>query len=101
MDVNTVWVLSPKQEKKRKLHKKEKCFLCKKQGHLTCNCLKKKQGPNKKQTTLAQVHTTHQIEDKELDKGNSPAALLWALQSQLGKEAFIGVMDEMIEQEDF
>jgi hypothetical protein len=30
MDVDTVWVLSPEQEKKRKLYKEGKCFLCEK-----------------------------------------------------------------------
>jgi hypothetical protein len=52
IDVNVVQVLMPEQEKKRKLCKEGKCFLCEKQGHLTYNCLKKKQAPNKKQTTL-------------------------------------------------
>jgi hypothetical protein len=32
---------------------------------------------------------------------DSPAALLRALRTRLGKEAFTGAMDEMIEQEDF
>jgi hypothetical protein len=35
MDVDAVQVLSLEQEKKRRLCKEGKCFLCKKQGHLT------------------------------------------------------------------
>jgi hypothetical protein len=35
MDVDAVHVLSPEQEKKRKLCKEGKYFLCEKQGHLT------------------------------------------------------------------
>jgi murein L,D-transpeptidase YafK len=30
IDVDTMWVLSPEQEKKTKLHKEGKCFLCEK-----------------------------------------------------------------------
>jgi hypothetical protein len=97
MDVDAVWVLSPKQEKKRKLHKEGKCFLYKKQGHLTRDCPKKRQNPSQKP---AQVHVTHQTEGKKIEE-DSPAAMLRALRTRLGKEAFTGAMDEMIEQEDF
>jgi hypothetical protein len=97
MDVNAIWVLSPEQEKKRKLHKEEKCFLCEKQGHLVCDCLKKRTGPNQKP---AQVQVTRQIEDEKI-REDSPVALLRALRNRLGKEAFTGAMDEMIKQEDF
>jgi hypothetical protein len=97
MDVDAVWVLSPEQEKKRKLHKEGKCFLCKKQGHLARDYPKKRQNPSQKPV---QVHVTHQTED-EKTKEDGLAALLWALRIQLGKEAFIRAMDKMIEQEDF
>jgi hypothetical protein len=40
------------------------------------------------------------MEDKKA-KEDSPAALLRALRTRLGKEAFTRAMDEMIEQEDF
>jgi Zinc knuckle len=97
MDVDAVRVLSPEQEKKRKLRKEGKCFLCKKQGHLAQDCPKKRQNPSQKP---AQVHVTRQTEDKKV-KEDSPAALLRALRTRLGKEAFTGAMDEMIKQEDF
>jgi Zinc knuckle len=97
MDMDAVQVLSPEQEKKRKLCKEGKCFLCEKQGHLAQDCPKKRQNPSQKP---AQVCVTCQTED-ERNEEDSPAALLRALRTRLGKEAFTGVMDEMIEQEDF
>jgi Retrotransposon gag protein len=97
MDVDAIRVLSPEQEKKRKLHKEGKCFLCEKQGHLAWDCPKKRQNPSQKP---AQVCITHQTEDKKA-KEDSPAALLQALRTRLEKEAFMGAMDKMIEQEDF
>jgi hypothetical protein len=95
--VDTVWVLSPEQEKKRKLCKEGKCFLYKKQGHLMWDCPKKRQNPSQKPT---QVWVTCQIEDEKV-KEDSPATLLRVLRTRLGKEAFTGAMDKMIEQEDF
>jgi Zinc knuckle len=53
MDVDAVRVLSLEQDKKQKLRKEGKCFLCEKQGHLMRDCPKKKQNPNQK---LTQVH---------------------------------------------
>jgi Zinc knuckle len=97
MDVDAVRVLSPEQEKKRKLHKEGKCFLCEKQGHLAQDCPKKRQNPSQKTT---QVRITRQTEDEKVES-DSPAALLQALRTKLEKEAFTGAMDEMIEQEDF
>jgi hypothetical protein len=97
MDVDAVQVLSPEQEKKRKLHKEGKCFLYEKQGHLVQDCPKKRQNPSQKP---AQVCVTHQTEDEKVEE-DSPAAMLWALRTRLGKEAFTGAMDEMIKQEDF
>jgi Zinc knuckle len=72
MDVDAVRVLSPEQEKKRKLRKEGKCFLCKKQGHLARDCPKKRQNPSQKPT---QVRVTRQTEDEKAE-GDSPAALL-------------------------
>jgi hypothetical protein len=97
MDVDAVQVLSPEQEKKRKLCKEGKCFLCEKQGHLTQDCPKKRQNPNQKPT---QVWVTHQMEDEKTQE-ESPATLLRALRTRLGKEVFTRAMDEMIKQEDF
>jgi hypothetical protein len=97
MDVDAVRVLSPEQEKKRKLRKEGKCFLCEKQGHLTQDCPKKKQNPSQRPT---QVRATRQTEDEKVES-DSPATLLRALRARLGKEVFTGAMDEMIEQEDF
>jgi hypothetical protein len=97
MDVDAVQVLSPEQEKKRKLCKEGKCFLCEKQGHLAQDCSKKRQNPNQK---LTQVRVTCQTEDEKANE-ESPATLLQALRSRLGKEAFTRAMDKMIEQEDF
>jgi Zinc knuckle len=97
MDVDAVWVLSPEQEKKRKLRKEGKCFFCEKQGHLARDCPKKRTNPNQKP---AQVRVTRQTEDNKANE-DSPAAMLQALRTRLGKEAFTGAMDEMIEQEDF
>jgi hypothetical protein len=97
MDVDAVRVLSPEQEKKRKLCKEEKCFLCEKQGHLTRDCPKKRQSPNQKP---AQVWVTRQMKDEKAEE-DSPATLLQVLRTRLGKEAFTGAIDKMIEQEDF
>jgi hypothetical protein len=97
MDVDAVWVLSPEQEKKRKLRKEGKCFLCEKQGHLAQDCPKKRQNPSQKP---AQVRATRQTEGKKVEE-DSPATMLRALRTRLGKEAFTGAMDEMIKQEDF
>jgi Retrotransposon gag protein/Zinc knuckle len=55
MDVDTVRVLSPEQEKKWKLHKEGKCFLCEKAGHLARDCPKKKANPNKQKMPSTQV----------------------------------------------
>jgi Zinc knuckle len=101
MEVNTVQVLSSEQEKKRKLCREGKCFLCKKQGHLARDCFKKKD-PKKKQMT--QACTIRQIEDDEatvIEGNDSLVVQLRALWSHLRKEAFTGAMDEMIKQEDF
>jgi hypothetical protein len=92
MDVDAVWVLSPEQEKKRKLHKEGKCFLCEKQGHLTQDCPKKRQNPSQKP---AQVRVTCQMEDKKTEE-DSLATLLQALRTRLGKDTFTGAMDKMI-----
>jgi Zinc knuckle len=97
MDIDAVQVLSPEQEKKRKLCKEGKCFLCEKQGHLARDCPKKRQNPSQKPV---QVQVTHQTEDEKTGE-DSLAALLQALRARLRKEAFTGAIDEMIEQEDF
>jgi hypothetical protein len=72
MDVNTMWVLSLEQEKKRKLCREGKCFLYEKQGHLAKDYPKKKQNPNQR---TAQVCMTHQTEDEKTEE-DSPVALL-------------------------
>jgi len=90
MDISAVIRKATNDKERKEYHKTGRCFECRKQGHLICNC------PNKK--TCACTTCTVQIEDDDksvVSETPATSTSLAARVARLSKEDRCAFMDEM------
>jgi hypothetical protein len=72
MDVDIAKVAPMDNEEKKKLIAEGRCFHCKRQGHMSCNCPRKKEGISKKEGTdgkgSSSIKVINEDEEEEMSK---------------------------------
>jgi Retrotransposon gag protein/Zinc knuckle len=103
MDIDATRTDSVKADEKQRLRKEGRCFFCKEQGHLSRDCPKKKGQSNPKPPQQPRARANRKEDDKTTQVGNDddPIQMLRSIRAKIGKGAFNGALDGLVEEEDF
>jgi Zinc knuckle len=103
MDIDVTRTDSAKADEKQRLRREGRCFFCKEQGHLSRDCPKKKGQNNLKLPQQPRVRANKKEDDETTQVGDDedPIQMLRSIRAKIGKGAFNGALDGLVEEEDF